>query len=364
MNSQQCVQRFVMRNMYYPSSALKHIHFLRGALCGKQDVIAASLASRGYCIVRDTQLEHELFTSSHAAISTATLQSCIFGADSEAPAMDYGLGTDQRPKYNHALLGVNDQVSSRNAIDFHNELVYTNEFPRRLGFVCVVPAAVGGYTPLSDVRAVFAQLPGDMRDKFLRYGIRYVRNIRDKRAEQRVARNPIDVGGQKCFQDLFQTEEAAEAQHIAENVYKYRAEWLRCRTNDTPILRVQYDLPAVMSIGGTTAFANSMLGMHGSFFDDYDDYYHTLPLIERPLHSLWGNGDEFSADEIASVRQLYRRNAIRFAWAAGDVIIVDNLWWAHGRYPYHGDRKILALMGVPWARQQGSFAVAAVTAHA
>ena len=318
------------------------------------------------CIVRDTNLEHELFTSSNAAISTSTLQSCIFGADFEASTMDYGLGTDQRPKYNHALLGVNDQVSSSNLIDFHNELVYTNEFPRRLGFVCVVPAAIGGYTPLSDVRAVFEQLPEDMKQKFLKYGIRYVRNIRDKLAEQSVVDNPLDFGGQKCFQDLFQTEDASEAQYMAENVYKYSTEWVRCRTNDTPILRVQYDLPAVMSIRDAdknetaTAFANSMLGMHGSFFDDYDDYYDTLPLIERPLHSLWGNGDEFAADEIAVVKQLYQQNAIRFEWAAGDVIIVDNLWWAHGRYPYHGDRKILALMGVPWARQQGSLLVAAV----
>ena len=91
-----------------------------------------------------------------------------------------------------------------------------------------------------------------------------------------------------------------------------------------------------------------------------DHFLFAAQLIERPLHSLWGNGDEFAADEIAVVKQLYQKNAIRFEWAAGDVIIVDNLWWAHGRYPYHGDRKILALMGVPWARQQGSLLVAPV----
>ena len=43
---------------------------------------------------------------------------------------------------------------------------------------------------------------------------------------------------------------------------------------------------------------------------------------------------------------------MRFKWKPGDIIIVDNLWWAHGRYPFFGNRKILALMGIPWKRQE------------
>lgn len=361
-NMRNGVEKFIMKNLHFPKSTIKDIHFLKGGL--NQSAIQTSLKQHGYCLIRDTNLEYDLFNNNNSALITNNLQNCVFGSsspnDNESgnKSMDYAHGTDQRPSYNNALLGVNDDISNTHHIGFHNELVYTNEFPKIIGFLCIVPSQTGGYTPLSDVRGVYNNLPKEMKDKFIKYGIKYVRNIRDRNAEEQIKNNVVDIKGQKCLQDLFHTNDLNEAESICRNVYKYDTEWVQCRTNDTSILRVTYNLPAVMQIEcDTTAFVNSMLGMHGSVFDGYNHYYDSLPMMERPLHSLWGNGEEFTIEQVEIIKDLYEQNAIRFQWQAGDLIVADNLWFAHGRYPYTGDRKILALMGVPWTRDEGTFHV-------
>jgi hypothetical protein len=361
---------YMMKNLDYPISNIENVHFSKGQL--NQQMVKTNLLKNGYCIVRNTNLQN-LFTAKRydyyntawcfdplhnvCEITPSHLKKYIFGDNYENEIMDYSHGTDKRPEYEKSILGVNDEVSPSNFINFHNELVYTDEFPKIISFVCITPSLTGGYTPISNVRAVYNELPNDIKEKLLKYGVKYVRNIRDKEAELNVKNNKIDIKGQKCWQDLFNTNDASEAESICRNIYNYDTQWLNCRTNNTPILRVMYNLPGLMNIQNddntvVTSFVNSLLGMHGSFFDSYDKYYETLPYMERPLHSLWGNGEEFTEEEIQTIKVLYQQNSIRFEWKAGDIIIIDNLWWAHGRYPFFGPRKILALMGIPWKRQE------------
>lgn len=90
--------------------------------------------------------------------------------------------------------------------------------------------------------------------------------------------------------------------------------------------------------------------MNGRYFTNYNSFYDLLPYMERPFHSLWGSGDEFTDEEYAIIEELFTANSIRFNWEDGDIIVADNLAWAHGRYPYEGERNILAMMGEPYAR--------------
>ncbi len=367
---------YMMRNLDYPISNIQNVYFSKGKL--NQQIVKTNLLKNGYCIVRNTNLQnlfstevkcdtHGLYTDRYniCEITPSQLKQYIFGDNYENETMDYAFGTDKRPEYTKSILGVNDEVSPSNFVNFHNELAYTDEFPKIISFVCITPSLTGGYTPLSNVRTVYNELPNDIKEKLLKYGIKYVRNIRDKKSELSIKNNKIDIKGQKCWQDLFNTNDASEAESICRNIYKYDTQWLKCRTNNTPILRVMYNLPGFVTIQNddetvATSFVNSLLGMHGSFFDSYDKYYETLPYIERPLHSLWGNGEEFTKEEIQTIKILYQQNSIRFEWKEGDIIIVDNLWWAHGRYPFFGNRKILALMGIPWKRQENPLYVKSI----
>jgi len=58
----------------------------------------------------------------------------------------------------------------------HNESSYSNCWAMRIGFMCTIPAADGGATPICDSRRVYEQIPQDIRRRFERYGVMYVRN--------------------------------------------------------------------------------------------------------------------------------------------------------------------------------------------
>ena len=63
-----------------------------------------------------------------------------------------------------------------------------------------------------------------------------------------------------------------------------------------------------------------------------------------PCHSTYGDGSEITLDELHEIRRVFRNAEILFPWTQGDVLMLDNLITAHGRKPYHGERRILVAM--------------------
>jgi len=344
----------LVSNMNKALSKYQNIKFLTGGMT--RETVLDQLSTEGYCIFRGTNLHRDIFSDDDDVMLSATehIQSCLFGEDFSGKIMNYAMGTDARDKQrNQALLSVS-KISSGHWVPYHNELLYTNEFPRVISFICVKAPAIGGQTPLTNTIETYYQMPKMMRNKFDKYGIRYVRNLRDKMMEQSITNNPLDLGGQKFVQDIFGTNNRDELLNLCE-IHGYECEWHLCQTNYTPIMRIQYVVPAVVeySFGGNKilrSFANSVTGMNGRYFTNYNAYYDLVPYMERPFHSLWGNGDEFTDEEYAMIEELFTANSIRFDWEDGDIIVADNLAWAHGRYPFEGERNILAIMGEPYAR--------------
>lgn len=89
-------------------------------------------------------------------------------------------------------------------------------------------------------------------------------------------------------------------------------------------------------------FFNSILAYHGSWLDGHA-YWSGVPTGDRALHCLFGDGTEFSGEELAEIRRAYDESAIHLHLEPGDVVVVvDNLRVSHGRTPYRGSR----LLGV------------------
>ena len=65
---------------------------------------------------------------------------------------------------------------------------------------------------------------------------------------------------------------------------------------------------------------------------------------QRPYHSRWGDGQELSAEEFGQLQQLYADNAVTVPLASGELVVVNNFRWTHGREKYEGDRDILVMM--------------------
>ncbi|XP_077995139.1 dapdiamide synthesis protein DdaC-like [Glandiceps talaboti] len=70
-----------------------------------------------------------------------------------------------------------------------------------------------------------------------------------------------------------------------------------------------------------------------------------LEPTKYPLHSCYGDGEEFTDEEISNVRIAQWKKAVGFHWQHGDVLLLDNFQAMHGRVGTETpqtQRKILA----------------------
>lgn len=72
---------------------------------------------------------------------------------------------------------------------------------------------------------------------------------------------------------------------------------------------------------------------------------------DRPYYVTYADGGEIDPGDIQHVREEYWRHARMFDWQQGDVMYLDNLWFAHGRMPYRGPRRVLAVIADPWLKE-------------
>ena len=103
----------------------------------------------------------------------------------------------------------------------HNEMAYTSVWPRWLWFYSQIAARSGGETPLADSHAVYQRIPAEVRERFERNGVRYVRNYRPG----------LGVSWQETFPGM---DKSAVEQFCAERGIVY--EWLpdgSLRTSET-----------------------------------------------------------------------------------------------------------------------------------
>jgi alpha-ketoglutarate-dependent taurine dioxygenase len=61
-----------------------------------------------------------------------------------------------------------------------------------------------------------------------------------------------------------------------------------------------------------------------------------------PRNAFFGDGGELDPADLDRIRAAFRDAAITFPWAAGDVLLLDNMRMAHGRRPFTGTRRVVA----------------------
>jgi hypothetical protein len=68
-----------------------------------------------------------------------------------------------------------------------------------------------------------------------------------------------------------------------------------------------------------------------------------------PFNTAFGDGAPLTREDLESIQAAYEAATVRETWQPGDLLLVDNILSAHGRDPFHGDRKIVVAMGQPVA---------------
>ncbi|CAH9060168.1 hypothetical protein PSECIP111951_02887 [Pseudoalteromonas holothuriae] len=213
------------------------------------------------------------------------------------------------------------------SIPLHNENAYSHEWPMKLAFLCLVAPSEEGETPIADSRKIYDQIPAHIREKFEQKGVMYLRNY--------------DAVGLP-WREVFQVETKAEAEaYCIKNDIQF--EWL-----DDDGLRTRQICPAVQThpITGEKIWFNQAHLFHVSNHDEANRkaLEETFSTESLPRHSFYGDGEPIEEEYLAVIRQAFLAQKVKFTWQRGDLMIIDNMLYCHGRQPYKGNRRILVSM--------------------
>lgn len=213
-------------------------------------------------------------------------------------------------------------------IPLHNENSYHRQWPLTVAFCCLEVAAQGGQTPIASMRAVTADIGEALMETFERREVEYVRHYHQ--------------GVDLSWQSVFQTDSREKVQEYCHgNGIGY--EWIDDKLLRTtgiaqgvashPITREkvyfnQAHLFHVSSLGAV--HAEALVSMYGT--------------NRLPRHARFGDGGEIPEAYLCRVSDAFKKNTIIFNWQKGDILVLDNMSYAHGRQPFKGSRRVLAAL--------------------
>ncbi|TQV77356.1 TauD/TfdA family dioxygenase [Aliikangiella marina] len=219
------------------------------------------------------------------------------------------------------------EYHSDNYISLHNESSYFTSWPMNIAFYCAKAAKNGGATPIVDSRLIYQAIPNEIREEFEAKNLKYVRNFID-----------IDLP----WKDVFQTNKRKEVESFCRH-HNLQFEW----TGNDNLRTVNTQRPA---------FFHPKTGEKTWFNQAHLFHFSTYPLAERqqlvdsigyknlPKNVFFADDSEIPEEYIQIISQVYREHAFRFQWEDGDLLLLDNMLFAHGRDPFEGARKVLVGM--------------------
>lgn len=209
----------------------------------------------------------------------------------------------------------------------HNENAYSNRWAMRLGFCCLLPSRQGGETPLADSREVYNRIPEEIREKFARKKIMYVRNY-----------GSIDLP----WSEVFQTQDKTVVEkYCFDNHLEF--EWI-----DDNTLRTRQVNPAIAVHPYTNELVwfNQAHLFHVSNLEQEigQSLLAAVGVDNLPRNAFYGDGSALENDVLKVIRDVYDEVTFSFPWQKNDLILLDNMLYTHGRKPFVGERKVLVGM--------------------
>lgn len=267
-------------------------------------------------------------------------------------------GTSTRSRVAGRVFTATD-LPSYYPIPQHAEMSYMPTPPRKVFFFCQVAPGEGGETPLSDLRKVWSDLSGPLREKVERRGIKHIR-VHGSPLEKRAFR----LFGGRRWSDVFDTKDPAQAESAA-RAQGHAVSWLPDGS-----MKLENTLPGfrVHPQHRTVAWHNQAQVYHpGGVLLEYEHivaYQQTLrsklvnlvlKLVNAlrrqfgdpehyDLNATYGDGTPIERSELEEIVNTTWRHLACFRWLPGDLLVVDNYSVSHGRLPFRGKRQILVAL--------------------
>ena len=218
-------------------------------------------------------------------------------------------------------------------ITLHNELAYTDQFPRYMCFFCKTPAAEGGATSLGDGAKIYKLMPENVIENLETKGVMYKRFMYN--TEQKVK-----AGFRKSWQETFLTEDKKQVEQELEKTgteYEWKSDGLYTRLK-------------------RPAFHTHPLTGEPVWFNHIQTFERPRPLVRlaskgmfkfRDVGACYGDGSKIPLSDIRKIHQVLRDNTINEPWQPDEILLVDNIACMHGRAAFKGEREVTVGMFSP-----------------
>lgn len=235
--------------------------------------------------------------------------------------LDDAFWSTPRSKVGGKTLTATEYPSPR-TIQPHSEMAYMTTWPRYVAFHSLVVAEEGGETTICNVDKV-TQALGDRILPFAEKGVLY----------RRTFQRGVDIPWQKAFQ----TEDRADVQEVADR-NGMRIEWL----DGDALVTTHYAQGTVKGEDGRPLYFSQAHLFHETAIDPAarEQIIQVFGRERLPRQAFYGDGSPISDADVQAVRDAFDSALTGMKWKAGDVLILDNMRYAHGRMPFKGARRL------------------------
>jgi len=220
---------------------------------------------------------------------------------------------------------------ARLEIPMHNECAYHTTWPLLLAFCCIEAPTEGGQTPIAPMGEVSRNIGQELIERMEEKGVEYIRHYHPN----------IDLS----WETVFQTEDRSKVdEYCAHN-------GISCHWSADGLLRTSNRAQGIAFHPATSekVFFNQAHLFHVSSLGHAQSQamMNMFGADKLPRHARFGDGTEISEHDLRRIQQAFSSEALLFRWQPGDVLLLDNMKFAHGRKPYKGSRAVFAALMEP-----------------
>eukprot|EP01083_Nonionella_stella_P285351 971272_1 len=245
--------------------------------------------------------------------------------------MEYKGGSNWR---NYIEPNIYDTGAPKEAwVHYHHEMAYIRTSPQTLAFCAKRSLPNGrGATYVSDqVQATKDLLKTEFGQKLKEKRICYVRCLTDEEHYKNSQQSEFDVYNH--WQKSFGTQDPDEAAEIAQE-RGLKIEWDMNHERYGRYLKTKFYTDVYEycpMLDKNILFAS--VADHWMWFDTWPGV-NLLANDDRPLKITYGDDSELSQDELKQFVDIYDKYGLPVEWNVGDIVILCNYRWAHGRPVY------------------------------
>jgi alpha-ketoglutarate-dependent taurine dioxygenase len=214
------------------------------------------------------------------------------------------------------------EYPSPRTIPLHSEMAYMRSWPRLVCFHAIEVAETGGETTICNIDRVSARL-GNRLKPFRDKGVMYRRTFQKR----------VDI----AWQNAFQTENRNDVEDIGRRS-GMKIDWL---PND--VLQTTHTAQGTIAAeDGQPIYFNQTHLFHPSALDKpvRQALEKAYGADRLPRQAAYGDGSPIAEADLDTVRDAFAACQTKMCWRAGDILILDNLRYAHGRLPFTGARRL------------------------